>query len=752
MASVRRPLVWALVLVSMAAMCAWPTSAGRLGASRAADFADHFLQRRQLQSDCLTCSLLSTCIRATCLFSDGAATNYVALDFSGCKNSSLSWFCCRTSGCSTTTCNGVASTSTSNSTCNNVLNATVALSSSATSVTLQVHDGRLTGNYNCTPATPCCGGDSGACGTGSTSSVCDAVSVPISGLSTGRCPALTCLQVLRPAAFAAATEPGPSVAQAPQPAAAKSPSAALAAAAVPAPSSSVARPSLTTSPSLASSAISAPLAPASLAPAPSTLAGAAVASSPSSIAPSSVASSPSSFTRAAFASSPASLSSSSVSPSALSPSSIASSPSSFAGAAFTSSPSTVAPASLSPATLAPASLTPAPSSFAEAAVASSPSSLAGAAISSSALAPSSASCASSCPNGSQILAAGFNTTCGATCLLSQPSACLIEPRPSAFDSPGSYLPVLSGVYGCYLKASGTYTSNSSGTPTTYPLYRAYDGTTNLDTFFAAAVPGAVAALPCYNDSSLTARSPYLLVSVLPTPSDNYACLSCAFYNVAPLALTASAGCDCNDTAWAFPTPAQFGAAYDSTSTAEIRLNVTDPGFGNGVFWNPRQQTAGAWGGYFRILPPTAAAGTSAVLSLAVCAGCGLNQPDKGYYLGTGFTITFTNYTEGYGSINIKALPYGATAEVDRLQVYLTFVPPPNLNPGQFQSFTATSPTVTPTSPVTAFPAGPFTATALDNVTYTWNGTTTTVPNTVDPSQGLFLALHMDVGQACPAPY
>lgn len=68
---------WLLVVVSMAAaMCAWPAMAGRLGASRAADVATQsFLQRRVLQSDCLTCSALSNCVRAVCLYSDGNATN-----------------------------------------------------------------------------------------------------------------------------------------------------------------------------------------------------------------------------------------------------------------------------------------------------------------------------------------------------------------------------------------------------------------------------------------------------------------------------------------------------------------------------------------------------------------------------------------------------------------------------------------------------------------------------------------------------
>eukprot|EP00198_Chlamydomonas_reinhardtii_P009698 XP_001699035.1 predicted protein [Chlamydomonas reinhardtii] len=505
-----------------AAMCAWPAMAGRLGASRAADVATQsFLQRRVLQSDCLTCSALSNCVRAVCLYSDGNATNYVSLDFSGCKNNSLSWFCCQFGTCSTTACNGVASTST----CNNVVKATVAVPAGAASVTLQVHDGRITGNFKCTTATPCCGGDGGACGTGSTSSVCGGVVVPISGVS-GLVFVIPSLSYCRHA-------------------------------------------------------------------------------------------------------------------SAL-------------------------------------SLCPALPIFA--------------------LPLSHMSC--SWPD----------APCLASGLLSwspEPSACLVEPRPGAFDSPGSYVPAFSGVYGCFLNAA----------------------------------PGAVAALACYDSPQLINLTQYLLVTVLPTPSDNYACLTCGFYNVAPLAATSSANCDCNDTAWAFPTPAQLGAAQAGNSTSEIRLNVTDPGFGNGVFWNPRQPTSSAWGGYFRIAPP---ASPNAVLTLAVCAGCGQNQPDKGYYLSTGFTITFTNFTKGNGSITIKALAPGASAEVDKLQIYLSFVAPPNLNPGQFQTFTTTSPTVTPTNPLNAFPAGPFTAAARANVTYTTSsGSTATVPASVDPSQGLFFALHLD---------
>lgn len=48
-----------------------------------------------------------------------------------------------------------------------------------------------------------------------------------------------------------------------------------------------------------------------------------------------------------------------------------------------------------------------------------------------------------------------------------------------------------------------------------------------------------------------------------------------------------------DLPYVCAAPAQLGAAQAGNSTSEIRLNVTDPGFGNGVFWNPRQPTSSA---------------------------------------------------------------------------------------------------------------------------------------------------------------
>ncbi|PNW84599.1 hypothetical protein CHLRE_03g150750v5 [Chlamydomonas reinhardtii] len=153
----------------------------------------------------------------------------------------------------------------------------------------------------------------------------------------------------------------------------------------------------------------------------------------------------------------------------------------------------------------------------------------------------------------------------------------------------------------------------------------------------------------------------------------------------------------------------------------------------------------SWGGYFRILPPSS---PGAVLNLGICAGCGQNVPGKGYYVGTGFSITFNNYAEGYSSITVKALPAGDTADIEGMQVYLSFIAPPGLNPGSFKTFTDYGPPVTPSSPLTAFPST-FFANAKDNVTYKDGSTTYTVPyNSVNPDEGLFLALHFDVVQYC----
>ncbi|KAG2446204.1 hypothetical protein HXX76_000797 [Chlamydomonas incerta] len=204
------------------------------------------------------------------------------------------------------------------------------------------------------------------------------------------------------------------------------------------------------------------------------------------------------------------------------------------------------------------------------------------------------------------------------------------------------------------------------------------------------------------------------------------------------------GCYCGDTAWGFPKVDQF---TNAAQTTEQQLVITDAGYSGKVFWTPRQ-VGGAWGGWFRITTPDSGAGA---LNLGICAGCGQNVAGKGYYFGTGFSISFTSFSAGTSTIQIKPLPStGTIASVVNMQVFLSFIAPPDLNPGGFKTFTDYGPAVTPTSPLTTFPAN-FFANVKPGVTYKVGSSTFTVPTSITAS-GLYLALHLDVGAYCPSGY
>ncbi|KAG2444563.1 hypothetical protein HXX76_001308 [Chlamydomonas incerta] len=168
-------------------------SAGRLGASMASSAAQQIFQPRRalLAGSCgLSCSYLPTCITAACVATDGVYTTTVALNFTACKNATISWACCTGTSnggsCSLTTCNGAPS----NGTCNDVLYSVLNVTYGATSVTLQIHDGNLVGNTNCT-ARPCCAGSGGT--TCPSSSALSAANIPNVACST--CTAVsTCFQ------------------------------------------------------------------------------------------------------------------------------------------------------------------------------------------------------------------------------------------------------------------------------------------------------------------------------------------------------------------------------------------------------------------------------------------------------------------------------------------------------------------------------------------------------------------------------
>ncbi|KAG2440469.1 hypothetical protein HYH02_010350 [Chlamydomonas schloesseri] len=423
------PLSLLALAVCCAALLAIPARAGRLGVSQATSFLP---RRSLLQGQCdLSCSQLSTCIKAQCLYSEGFAS-YVQIDLSGCKNNTISWYCCQRNSCTPTSCTGIGGVflpTVNGTTCEGVNTSTVTTAIGATNVTLQVHDGRLNGNTNCSRSY-CCSGNGGSCGGDNT---CSNVTVAITGVST-------CNN--RP----------PPAPPSPKP------------------------------------------------PSPS-------------------------------------------------------------------------PPSPQPPSPAPPSPAPPP-------------------------------------------------TCGTVCR-------------------------------------------------------------------------------------------------------------------------------CNDTAWGFPLPAQFGS-NNLSSTAELPLSISDAGFTSNrpsnakVFWNAREY-GGAWGGWFRILPPSNQGNT---LNLGICAGCGQNVVDKGYYFGSGFSITFTNFAGGNSTLTIKAVPTGTLASIVGMQVYLSFIAPPDLNPGGFKTFTDYGPPVSATSPITSYPASGFYANVVPGALYKVNADTFSVPTSIT-SNGLFLSVHFDVGSYCP---
>jgi len=108
----------------------------------------------------------------------------VTLNFASCKNDKISWACCaQTPGCSLSTCDG---SKEGTNKCNDLTIATFIVPASTTSMNVQVHDGKLGGNVDCSK-NPCCGGSGTSC-EGVTSGVCNY----IVDLST--CPCTECIK------------------------------------------------------------------------------------------------------------------------------------------------------------------------------------------------------------------------------------------------------------------------------------------------------------------------------------------------------------------------------------------------------------------------------------------------------------------------------------------------------------------------------------------------------------------------------
>lgn len=111
----------------------------------------------------------------------------VTLNFDACKGSAISWACCRNSIvpgpvqealCDMVFCDAsLAQWEVTKNKCNNVTSASFLVPATATSVVVQLHDGKFIGNKLCSDNNACCGGSSGAC---SNTGVCE-VTISLEG-------------------------------------------------------------------------------------------------------------------------------------------------------------------------------------------------------------------------------------------------------------------------------------------------------------------------------------------------------------------------------------------------------------------------------------------------------------------------------------------------------------------------------------------------------------------------------------------
>jgi len=133
---------------------------------------------------CRTCDQCATC-QSSWLGGDvGSETMFVTLDLSACQHERqpINWFCCRKSSkedgedgtCDLTFC-PPERYSEADARCDFVGGTyTFEVPVTASTVTVQLHDGRFVGNKDCSVAGDCCGQHYGSCGPG-LSSVCEVV-------------------------------------------------------------------------------------------------------------------------------------------------------------------------------------------------------------------------------------------------------------------------------------------------------------------------------------------------------------------------------------------------------------------------------------------------------------------------------------------------------------------------------------------------------------------------------------------------
>ncbi|KAG2452385.1 hypothetical protein HYH02_002631 [Chlamydomonas schloesseri] len=290
----------------------------------------------------------------------------------------------------------------------------------------------------------------------------------------------------------------------------------------------------------------------------------------------------------------------------------------------------------------------------------------------------------------------------------------------------------------------------------YPLVGTSPAYTSLNAYLAAATSiGDAVAVACYTTDALTTVDKYIVIQRIATATDNYACLTCKWYNTYEVRAP-QPSCSCaSDTAWAFPVKAVLStiSASSLSSTTEILLpapyndastlaDPTNPGLTR-VWWAARPEAnAAAWGGYIRISGPLDSARE---FEFDMCAGCAQNSlGTKGYIMGK-LKVKFQPTTDGKTSVMSFVEPSaGAYTTSDALQVFQSFVAPPDLNPGSFQRYTGITPVTLPFSYGTSFSVNKVT---VGPVTL-GRATLATVPTS--NTDGVYIAVHMNVGGGfCP---
>jgi hypothetical protein len=107
--------------------------------------------------------------------------DYITLQTDLCKKPTISWLCCRSSSgdatrsdCTLDSCNTPEEAiERDKNKCNSVSSLKYIVPSDATSVLIQLHDGRFQGNRKCSNNVECCGGSNSACATSDSSGVCE---------------------------------------------------------------------------------------------------------------------------------------------------------------------------------------------------------------------------------------------------------------------------------------------------------------------------------------------------------------------------------------------------------------------------------------------------------------------------------------------------------------------------------------------------------------------------------------------------